>query len=324
MQADPRGPARVLVTLLLALSGWGGSACDPNSGRTAEAPRREETANADSSARPVTDSIRWGAVDQALERKGEMQPGGVHKYSLPRSDLAVSSRGVRIKPALALGSWLAFKPKGNVAVAMGDLVLTEEEYASVIRRLQEGGVAQTAVHKHLLEHSPSLWWTHVHAEGDPVKIAGAVKAALDLTGTPQTSRSSPEPLELDTAAISRALGHTGKVTSGVYQVSVARAETIRAHGMEVPPSMGTATALNFQPTGGAKAAISGDFVMVADEVQPVIATLQASGIQVVALHNHMLAEDPRLFFMHFWAQGNAVKLASGLKAALDKTNSARQ
>ncbi len=257
-----------------------------------------------------------------------MQPGGVYKFSMPRADLQVTAAGVRIKPALALGSWLAFKASRNGAVAMGDLVLTEKEYNRVIARLQQGGVGQTAVHKHLPDESPAIWWTHVHGDGDPVKIAETVKAALALTGTPpqgapaSSSGDSAKATELDTAAINRALGRGGKMSSGVYQVSVPRAETIQASGIDVPASMGTATALNFQPTGGGKAAINGDFVMTADEVQPVIAALEANGIQVVAVHNHLLDEEPRLFFMHFWANDEAVKLARGLKAGLDRINSA--
>ena len=256
-----------------------------------------------------------------------MQPGGVYKFSMPRADLQVTAAGVRIKPALALGSWLAFKASGNGAVAMGDLVLTEKEYNRVIARLQQGGVGQTAVHKHLPDESPAIWWTHVHGNGDPVKIAETVKAALALTGTPSqgapasSSGDSAKATELDTAAINRALGRGGRMSGGVYQVSVPRAETIKARGIDVPASMGTATALNFQPTDGDKAAINGDFVMTADEVQPVIAALEANGIQVVALHNHMLDEEPRLFFMHFWANDDAVKLAHGLKAGLDNINS---
>ncbi len=257
-----------------------------------------------------------------------MQPGGVYKFSMPRADLTVTVAGVRIKPALALGSWLAFKASGNRAVARGDLVLTEKEYNRVIARLQQGGVGQTAVHKHLPDESPAIWWTHIHGDGDPVKIAETVKAALALTGTPpqgapaSSSGGPAKAIELDTAAINLALGHGGKIAGGVYQISVPRAETITAGGIEVPASMGTATALNFQPTGGGKAAINGDFVMTAGEVQPVIAALEANGIQVVAVHNHMLDEEPRLFYMHFWANDDAPKLARGLKAGLDNINSA--
>lgn len=315
---------------LVALGAWIAASCGPANGGAPEArapadrPAGDTASPVASSAPAPLDSRKWSAVGQAFGRKGEMQPGEVYKFSMPRSDLRVTSDGVQIKPALALGSWLAFKSKGGGAVAMGDLVLTEQEYNRVIARLQQGGVGQTAVHKHLPEQSPAIWWTHVHAEGDPVKIAQTIKAALALTGTPAQGPPgvSPKSIELDTAAISQILGRGGKVSGGVYQVGVPRAETIRAGGIEVPASMGTATALNFQPTGEGQAAINGDFVMTADEVQPVITALEVSGIQVVAVHNHMLDEEPRLFFMHFWANDDVLKLARGLRAGLDKTNSA--
>lgn len=333
MQVYLQRPQQLISHLLLSFAAWTVAACGSanGEGREAEAqassPAGGNRSTVTASASAPNDSVNWAAVDQALGRKGEMQPGEVYKYAMPRSDLQVTSGGVQIKPALSLGSWLAFKPKASGAVAMGDLVLTEKEYNQVIARLQQGGVGQTAVHKHLPEQSPAIWWTHIHAEGDPVKIAQTVKAALELTATPaQTPAASPDAsvksIELDTAAINRALGRSGKVSGGVYQVSIPRVEKIQASGIEVPGSMGTATALNFQPTGGGRAAINGDFVMTADEVQPVIAALKANGIQVVTLHNHMLHEEPRLFFMHFWANDDPVKLARGLRAALDKTNSA--
>ncbi|HEX8694111.1 MAG TPA: DUF1259 domain-containing protein [Longimicrobium sp.] len=272
------------------------------------------------------DSVDWRAVDAALGRTGTAMPGGVRRWAMPRGDLAVTSRGVRVRPALALGSWIAMRPAGGGrVVAMGDLVLAEAEMGPVISRLQQGGVGQTAIHKHLLDESPAVWWTHVHAAGDPVAVAGAVRAALALTRTPpeRPAASAPaEPFPLDSAAIRRVLGHGGRVSGGVYQVSVPRAETIRSHGVEVPPSMGVATAINFQPTGGGRAAVAGDFVMTADEVDPVIRALREHGIQVVALHNHLTDESPRLFFMHFWAVDDAAALARGLRAALDRTRSA--
>ena len=264
----------------------------------------------------------WTAVDQALGRTGAMQPGEVMRYSFPRSDLQVTANGVQIKPALALGSWIAFKNAGGGhAMAMGDLVLTEQEVAPVMRALQQGGVEQSALHNHVLGESPRVMYMHVAAHGDPGKIAAAVRAALDQTGTPRDppAAAAPSDIELDTAAVARALGASGKVNGGVYQVSVARRETIRQGGRVVPPSMGVATAINFQPTGGGRAAITGDFVMTAGEVNRVIRALQASGIEVTALHSHMLTETPRLFFMHFWANDDAVKLAGGLRAALDAT-----
>lgn len=267
------------------------------------------------------DTTDWKAVDRAMRRTGTQQPGGVQRYSMPRSDLSVTVQGVKIRPALSLGSWLAFEMigRGNAQV-MGDLVLTEREHNRVIGRLIEGGITPTAVHKHLPEHSPELWWAHVEARGDPVIIAETARAALSLTGTPPESAKGEEPAlsGIDTAAIAKALGHSGKANGGVYQVSVPRAETIRAGGVELPGAMGTATALNFQPTSRGKAAVNGDFVMTAEEVSGVVRVLGSHGIQVVALHNHMLHEQPRLFFLHFWANDDAVKLARGLRAALDE------
>jgi len=277
-------------------------------------------------AQTPASQIDWKAVDTAMGRTGVMQAGGVYRFNMPRSDLAVTVKGVRIRPALSLGSWLAFKPLGpNDAMAMGDLVLTEAEYNRVISRLQEGGVEQTAIHKHLPGGSPTLWWTHIEGHGDPVRVARAVRAALALTGTPTAAPPAPPAasIGIDTAQIHRTLGRAGMVNGGVYQVSVPRSETIRAMGTEVPPSMGISTVLNFQPTGGGRAAINGDFVMVAAEVNRVIRALRENGIEIVELHHHMLNDEPHLYFMHFWANDDAVKLARGLRAALDQTASAR-
>jgi hypothetical protein len=236
---------------------------------------------------------------------------------------------VRLKPPFALGGWIAFKRipgaiHGDVAMAMGDLVLTERELSRVISRLQQGGVQQTAIHHHVIRESPRILYVHVHAMDDPVKIAQTIRAALALTGTPASAPpAAATGIAIDTAAIARTLGYAGKINGGVYQVSVPRAETIREGDFEIPPSMGLSTALNFQPTGGGKAAITGDFVMVASEVNSVIRALGDNGIEAVSLHSHLLEETPRLFFMHFWANDDAVKLARGLRAALDKTNSRR-
>ena len=265
----------------------------------------------------------WKAVDLAMGREGKMQPGDVYKYSFPRGDLRVSASGVPIKPALALGGWVAFKGTGADAMAMGDLVLAEREVTPVLTKLQELGVNPTALHNHVLRESPRVIYMHIEARGAPVKIAQAVHAALALTNTPPAKPDGaqpPEPFPLDTTKIATALGRGGKVNGGVYQVSVPRAEVIRAEGMEVPPSMGVATAINFQPTGAGKAAITGDFVLVASEVHPVMQALRSAGIEITALHSHMLMEEPRLFFMHFWANADAVALARGLRGALDHMN----
>ena len=286
--------------------------------------------NAQNTATPANGGPSWAAVQQTLGGRGTMQPGDVLKFSFPRSDLQVTASGVALKAPFALGSWVAFKRMGKAAtgdaMVMGDLVLVEDEVAGVMSALQAGGVEQTALHNHVLRESPRVMYMHIMAHGDPAKIATAIRTALGASKTPVPNgpASAPAPaaaIELDTASIAKTLGFTGKTNGGVYQVSVPRAETITEHGMAIPPSMGLATAINFQPTGGGKAAITGDFVMTAGEVNKVIRALKSNGIEVAALHSHMLSESPRLFFMHFWANDDAVKLARGLRAALDKTNS---
>jgi biotin operon repressor len=230
---------------------------------------------------------------------------------------------VAIKPALALGSWLAFQPTSDGAMFMGDLVLTDTEISPVMQRLIEGGVEITAVHNHLLRTSLPVFYMHVGGHGDPVKLAEALHAGLALSRTPFTQSSpssTPAPLELDTAAIEKALGYKGTVNGGVYQFSIPRAEAVSEGGINVPPSMGTATALNFQPTGGGKAATTGDFVLLGSEVKPVLRTLREHGIEVTALHGHMIDDSPHLFFMHFWANDDAQRLAGALRGALDLAN----
>ena len=270
------------------------------------------------------DSINWSAVDAAFGRAGVIQPSDVHRFNFPRSDLQVSAAGVTIKPSLALGAWIAMKAVAGGVVAMGDLVLVEDELEAVISRLQSGGVEQTAIHHHLLHESPRIYYVHVHGHGDAVKIAETVRAAIALTKTPSASPAAPAAaFDLDTLALVKSLGYSGRVTGGVYQVSVPRAEVIHDGDFEVPASMGMGTAINFQPTGSGKAAITGDFVMTGSEVNAVIRALRDGGIEVTSLHNHLLNETPRLFFMHFWANDDATKLARALRSAIDKTNSKR-
>lgn len=208
--------------------------------------------------------IDWGKVDQALGKPGTSQPGGVHKYGLPRTDLKITLDGVAIKPTLALGSWIGFLPTGDGAMFMGDL--SQTPFAAP-------------------------------APAQP-----------------------PATLDMDTAAIDTALGAKGTVNGGVYQFNIPRAESISEDGMAVPPSMGTAIAINFQPTGSRKAAITGDFVLLGKEVNPVLKALRNSGIEVTALHSHMIDDSPHLFFMHFWANDDVTRLSHGLRAALDLAN----
>lgn len=274
----------------------------------------------------------WKSVEQALGKAGSMQPGDVYKVSFPRSDLKVAVAGVELKPALALGTWVAFKRMGEMTVVMGDLVLTENEVTPVLSKLQQGGVDATALHNHVLNESPRVMYMHIHAMGDAVTIAKAIHDALALTKTPFAASHSTATAEIgiDTKQIDQIMGQSGKVNGGVYQFSIARADEISdtgmmgGHNMIIPPAMGLAQAINFQPTGAGKAAITGDFVLLAGEVTPVMKALRENGIEVTAVHSHMLTDNPRLFFMHFWANDDALKLARGLRAGLDKVNVKRQ
>ena len=266
----------------------------------------------------------WTEVGKALGKSGAQMSGGIYRVGLPRSDLKVTLDGVQLKPALALGSWLAFKPMGDSdAMVMGDLVLTQPEVNPVMTKLLDSGIDVTALHNHLLRSEPATMYMHVLGHGDPIKLATALHAALQESGTPLSdtpASASSASIDLDTAAIDRVLGHKGKVNGGVYQMSIPRAETIKDDGMDVPEAMGSAIAINFQPTGKGSAAITGDFVLIASEVNPVLRALRASGIEVTAVHNHMLDDEPRLVFMHFWANDGVAKLAQGLRSALDKIN----
>ena len=265
----------------------------------------------------------WDAVGKALGKAGAMQPGGIYKVSLPRTDLKVTLDGVPLKAGFALGSWVAFEPMGAEAMAMGDLVLTHTEVNPVMSSLEDSGFQITALHNHLLRSQPATMYMHVEGHGDPVKLAAALHAALALSRTPFAAAPAAAPataFPLDVAAIDQTLGAKGKVNGGVLQYSIARKDQITSGGMAVPPPMGTATGINFQPTGPGRAAVTGDFVLIASEVNPVIKALRGHGIEVTAVHNHMLNDEPRIFFMHFWGNSDAKALAAGLAAALKQTN----
>src|SRR5438105_4067567 len=269
--------------------------------------------------------IDWSKVDAAFGRKA-MVSGDVHRYGFPRSDLKVTLDGVEIKPALALGGWVAMKAEHGGASVMGDLVLLESEIAPVMTTLIHNGLEITAVHNHVLRANPATFYMHVGGHGDPAKIATTIVQALQASKTPLTPPAAPatQPaIDLDTAQLDQIIGVKGTANGGVYQIGVPRRDPVTENGMQIAPAgpMGVATAINFQPTGGGKAAITGDFVLIGTEVNPVIAALRANGIEVTALHSHMIDEQPRLFFMHFWANDDALKLARGLRAALDKTAS---
>jgi len=270
----------------------------------------------------------WKAVEQALGRPGQMQPGDVFRIGMPRTDLNVTVKGVPVKAGFALGSYAAFKQIGDHAMVMGDLVLLDQEIPAVMSGLFAGGLEVTAIHNHLNEMSPHTMYMHYSGHGDAVQMARALRQALSGSGTPLGGPAPPAPPAggptLDTKAIEQALGRSGReVGAGVFQVTVPRAETITEMGQPLLPGMGVVTVMNFQPTSDGKAAITGDFVLIDKEVNPVAKALRQHGVDVTAIHNHALMDMPRLFYMHFWANDDPVKLAGALKAALAQTNSAK-
>jgi len=271
----------------------------------------------------------WQArVGEALGKPGAATPSGIYRVGLPRTDLKVTLDGVELKAGFALGSWLAFEKMGEGGTVMGDLVLTMDEVSPVMTKLAAGGIEVTALHNHLLRNQPFTMYMHIQGYGDPVKLAAALHTALAESKTPLGSApaapaAAPPQIDLDTAALDQTLGAKGTNNGGVYQFGIPRAEPIKDGNMDVPPPMGSANAINFQPTGGGKAAITGDFVLVAKEVNPVLKALREHGIEVTAIHNHMLDDQPRLYFMHFWANDDVKKLAVGLKAALAQINIAK-
>jgi len=270
----------------------------------------------------------WARVGEALGKPGTEMPGGVYRIGLPRTDLKVTLDGVDIKPGFALGGWVAFEKMGGQSMVMGDLVLTGDEVSPVMQKLLDGGIQVTALHNHLLRNQPYTMYMHVMGMGDPVKLATVIHDALAASKTPLAAPATgssqptgaapaaPPAIDLDTATLDRTMGAKGTNNGGIYQYSIPRAEPIKDNGMPVPPALGSAQAINFEPTGGGKAAITGDFVLTAKEVPLVMKALRDNGIEMTALHNHMLDDQPRLFFMHFWANDDAGKLAQGLKAAL--------
>ena len=267
----------------------------------------------------------WRAVEQALGKTGQLQPGDVLRIGMPRSDLAVTVKGVPVRAGFALGSYAAFKQIGDQVMVMGDLVLLDQEVPAVMSGLFAGGLEVTSVHNHLNEISPHVMYMHYEGHGEAVQLAKALRQALSASGTPLGAAAAPAAAggpPLDTKRIEQVLGRAGRdIGAGVFQVTVPRAEPITAGGMPLLPAMGVTTVLNFQPTADGVAAITGDFLLLDKEVNPVARVLRQHGIDVTALHNHGLQEIPRLFYMHFWANDDAGKLAEGLRAALDQTNS---
>lgn len=261
----------------------------------------------------------WSVVERTLGRAGKLQDG-VYKVGFPRTDLHVRMGGTDVLPAAGLGSWMAFRQNdaGAEVVADGDLVLAEPEVSGVISALVEHGIEVSAVHNHLTGEQPEVLYVHFFAKGELGKIAQGLKAALNATKTPTGPAAPAKPaVTFDQKAIEAILGKPGTVNGAVLAFAFPRQHAISMHGAALPPSMGMATAINFQPSPAGVAA-TGDFVLREAEVNPVIAALRAGGVKVTAVHNHLLDDDPHTFFVHFWAEGKADAVAKALRAALDR------
>ena len=269
----------------------------------------------------------WEAVDKVFGTTGKSLAGGVYKFGWPRSDLRVSVGDVVVEPTLALGAWGAFlrMGAGDEVMTMGDFVLLDSEVTPVVTALQASGLEVTAIHNHLLNETPHVMYIHFSGLGDGAVLAKGLKNALEKTKTPA---SAPKTASLSAGEeatlkkVQEALGWTGSMAGRVLQVGVPRAEAITENGTKVPPTMGMANAMNFQVVGE-RVATTGDLVLLASEVDPVIRELRARGFDITALHSHMLTESPRLFFMHFWAVDVPEKIGEGLKAALGRIRTSR-
>jgi hypothetical protein len=261
-------------------------------------------------------------IDQALGRSGQ-KSGEVYKLSFPRTDLEVTVSGITIKPGLALGSWAAFSGTNDKAMVMGDLVLLEAEVNPVLKKLRAAGFEITAVHNHLLNETPAVMYMHYMGQGSAKPLATWLHDALAESKTPLGKPASPPP-DAETPAwvkaVQDAAGRQGTFKGGVLSLAIPRSSTITMNGMTIAPSQGVAESINFQEAGTGKVATTGDFVLTADEVNPVITALEEHDIAITALHSHMLKEEPRLFFMHFWGLGSAEAVGEGIKAALSKVS----
>lgn len=267
----------------------------------------------------MAQDLNTSAIDQVLGHSGQ-KTGDVYRVGLPRTDLHVELAGVALKPGFALGSWAAFSGSDANCTVMGDLVLTQGEIGPVMDKLRTAGFEITGVHNHLLNETPHVMYMHYMGHGNAQKMAQSLRDALAESKTPLTSGSPAQetPAAPFVKTIEDVLGTQGRWAGGVLAYGIPRKEPINENGMTLNGAQGVAESINFQDAGSGKVATTGDFVLTAQEVNPVISALEERQIQVTALHNHMLTEEPRLFFMHFWGVGSPEMVSAGIKAALSK------
>lgn len=267
-------------------------------------------------------SVDWAAVQQALGAPLDYEEG-VHHVDIPRTDLHVVVGDVPLQPGMELAADLNFLPSGaDNAVLVGEMTVLDAEQQPVIEALQRGGLLIAAVHKHIPAQSPDIWWVHFVGYGQAQSEAAAVHGALAATATPlpPSSGGQQPPPGLDVAALDAALGTHGKSQDGAYKASLPVPEQIsdtRAH-VVLPPPMEAQSMVMFQPLPANQAVANGDLAITADQLNPVLSALLQNNIHVVSVHNHMLYEQPRLFYLHYWATGDALTLARGLRLALNR------
>lgn len=255
---------------------------------------------------------------------GGKENNGEYKVTIPQNDLNVMVDGFRIIPPMGLGSWVAFAPTSDKPMIMGDIVVTEKDLKPVQQEVIEQGLTVTAIHNHFVRNEPDVMYMHIGGMGGEKELAAKVKAVFDKVvevrgGNPAKAEASTVENTLDTKMIDSILGFSGSMNDGVYKITIGRPDVnLKDHGAPVSTFMGFNTWASWQGTPE-KAAVAGDFTMLADEVAPVIKALVENDIEVVAVHNHMVHENPRIFFLHYWGVGAAEKLAKGLREALDKT-----
>lgn len=270
-----------------------------------------------------TGAVDWAPVEKAMGVHGDVHPDGTVKFRIPR-DLTVTLDGVNLAPGAEMSSDFDFMKAGNRTMMVGEIMLKDDEVANTTKMLAASGIEETALHNHLLRMTPHIMWLHVHGYGDAVEIAKAIHNVTAANGGvfSMNAGSEAQPLDLGTAKLDGIIGYNGTSDDGVYAFSIPRNDEIRMNGIALPHEMDISTEISFQPLGHGKAAAIGELVLESSEVEPVLHSLSANGIEVTALHSHMLTEEPRLFYLHCWAKGDTVKIAQGLREALDKTNSA--
>lgn len=263
-------------------------------------------------------SLDTTKIDQALGRQGQ-RIGDVYKVGFPRTDLHVSVHGLALKPGFALGSWAAFTGSDSDATVMGDFVLLEDELNPVMEKLRSAGIDIMAIHNHLIDETPHVMYMHFMGHGPAAQLAASLRTALAASKTPL--EKPPAPSEEPAApawvkSVEDAVGRKGSLKGGVLSFGIPRSSEITLNGTVVPPGAAVAETINFQAADAGNVAAGGDFVLIADEVNPVISVLEEHHISIVALHSHMLAEQPRLLFMHFWGVGSPESVGAGIAAAL--------